>query len=287
MPYQPQSIDTSVEVDRRLFDLYRHLSPGERAERVRSLCRTADALAIAGLRTRDPQASLAQCRARLMRRRLRALMAGDHPLPPEVESMANIDQALDPFAAVLRLTVGVFDVIGIPWLIGGSIASSVHGEPRFTEDIDLAADVREEHIEALIARLAEFHVPEQQLRHAVRSGSSFSLIHVASVQKVDVFVIGVEALGRSELARRQTIEVGSGVPLTLQVASPEDVVLQKLIWYRKGRGVSERQWRDVLGVLKVQAERLDLAYLRAWAARSEIEDLLDRALDEAGVHDGK
>jgi hypothetical protein len=69
---------------------------------------------------------------------------------------------------------------------------------------------------------------------------------------------------------------------TAYVASAEDTVLTKLEWYRMGSEVSERQWRDVLGVLKVQAERLDLAYLRRWAAALGVADLLEQALSQAG-----
>jgi hypothetical protein len=160
----------------------------------------------------------------------------------------------------------------------------VHGEPRSTEDVDIVADIRPLHVEGLVSRLGEsFYYPERQLREAVRGATSFSVIHLASVRKVDVFVVGSEPLRQNEIERRQPVAIGRHAAGPLFVASPEDVVLQKLLWYRKGDETSDRQWRDILGILKVQADRLDRTYLRAWAERTGTADLLSRAFRQTGL----
>jgi hypothetical protein len=103
---------------------------------------------------------------------------------------------------------------------------------------------------------------------------------MATMFKVDVFVTGADELLSIELSRKRRVRVLEETQAELFVASPEDMVLQKLMWYRDGGGVSDRQWGDVLGVIKTQGNRLDLAYLRLWAGRKGIGELLERALAE-------
>ena len=118
---------------------------------------------------------------------------------------------------------------------------------------------------------------------AVQTQGCFNLIHLETVTKVDVFVRWRDPFAQSQFARRQRKSVGESAPLELYFASAEDTVLAKLDWYRKGGCVSDRQWRDLLGVLKVQAGALDRAYLVHWAGELDVADLLRRALDEAGL----
>jgi len=278
--YRPQSEDTTVEADRLMFDLYRRLTPAERCARVVAAARAGEALELAGVRLHEPGASDAEQRRRLMSRRAARLAAAGHSFDQASPAMTESSHSSDPLDIALRV-IAVFDALDIAYAVGGAIASAVHGEPRFTEDVDIAADVRDRHVPDLIARLREaFLVPEEQVHRAVREGTSFSVIHVASVRKVDVFVVGEQPLRRGQLERRQPVDLGSA---RLHVVSPEDIVLQKLIWYRKGGEVSERQWRDVLGVLKLQGDRLDAAYLRDGARAGDTAALLERALREAGL----
>lgn len=180
---------------------------------------------------------------------------------------------------VISKVVEVFDRLGIPYVLGGSTASSVHGAPRATNDVDLVADVRSEHVQPLTEALQdEFYVEPTAIREAIRSQGSFNLIHFETSVKVDVFIRGDDAFRGAQLARRQVEAVEDAA---FQVLSPEDVILAKLSWYRDGGCVSDRQWRDVIGVVKVQGERLDKAYLEDWARRLGVEDLLQRALGEA------
>ncbi len=187
---------------------------------------------------------------------------------------------------ILRTTLRVADVLdrlGVPYLVGGSLASSLHGIPRATQDVDLVADLAEEAVSGFVAALeGDFYVDEGMVREAVRRRASFNVIEFETMFKLDVFVVGRDVVTRTEMVRRQTVPVGEEAGQTLVVASAEDIILQKLAWYRLGGGVSERQWLDVLGVLKVQGPRLDGHYLHETAERMAVTDLLERALREAG-----
>jgi hypothetical protein len=185
--------------------------------------------------------------------------------------------------AVARV-VNAFEALGVEYLVGGSIASSVFGEPRQTVDADLVARLLGRHAEPLVERLsAEFYAYLPAIVSAIQSEGCFNLIHLETMTKVDVFVRWRDPFAQSQFARRQKKAVGESEPLQLFFASAEDTVLAKLDWYRKGGCVSDRQWRDLLSVLKVQAGALDRAYLAHWAAELRVADLLQRAVDEAGL----
>lgn len=185
----------------------------------------------------------------------------------------------------VALKVGAcLDELGIPWIVGGSVASSIHGVPRATQDIDLVAELRRTHAKPLATALeAEFYIDEDAIRDAVLRRASFNLVHLDTMTKVDVFVPKGDPLSAAQIRRRQFIQVGATPEETLPVLSAEDVVLQKLRWYDAGQRISERQWRDVLGVLKVRAGALDECYLRQQATDAGLGELLQQALDDASA----
>jgi hypothetical protein len=186
--------------------------------------------------------------------------------------------AIDPIRVALEVTRAL-DALGIANTVGGSIASSYAGEPRSTVDIDVVAAIRSEHVPALVAALSgTFYLDEDAVRRAVRESSSTNLIHLASMFKVDLFVAGGTPLDAQQIARRVAVPVEEGV--TIHIHPPEDILLQKLRWYRRGREVSDRQWRDVRGIVRVQGARLDVGYLRQHAPALGVSDLLERALGE-------
>ncbi len=188
-------------------------------------------------------------------------------------------EALQATLEVARVLEG----LGIPYLLGGSLASSLHGIPRTTEDADLVADLDYRHVPPLVAALqGTFYVDADRMRDAIRRRASFNLVHLVTLIKVDIFVYKGDSFSRSEMARRQQIELPGSGGSSLPVASAEDTVLQKLRWYVQGGGTSERQWNDILGVLKVRRATLDLSYLRRWAAELELTSLLEKALAESG-----
>ncbi len=114
------------------------------------------------------------------------------------------------------------------------------------------------------------------IKDAVVRQSSFNLIHYETAFKVDVFVRKMRPYDTVQLARRRKSVIATEPEASVYVISPEDIILSKLEWYRQGGEVSERQWRDVLGVLKVRADELNLDYLQKWAAELRVDDLLAR-----------
>ncbi|MBI3668033.1 MAG: hypothetical protein HY236_17680 [Acidobacteria bacterium] len=182
----------------------------------------------------------------------------------------------------LKQLIGALDRLHIGYMVGGSLASSIHGVARATRDIDLVADIKKEHIAPLAAALGpEFYADPEMMEQALLTGRPFNLIHYASSYKFDVFPLPREPYYQVEFARRRTAEYSleGQVALKFYVVSPEDAVLTKLVWYRSGKEVSEQQWSDVLDVVRVKGELLDLTYLRQWAGPLGVAELLEKALE--------
>lgn len=184
----------------------------------------------------------------------------------------------DPIDVALSV-IDVLDRLGIVATVGGSIASSFAGEPRSTVDIDIAAAIEESQVPAIVRALGDrFYADEEALRRAARDRSSANVIHRETAMKVDLFVAGGTPLDRQQLERRRHLALGDG--RTLPVHPPEDILLQTLRGYDLGNRVSDRQWRDIRAIVRVQGSRLDVEYLRRLAPRLGVTDLLERALGE-------
>ncbi len=179
--------------------------------------------------------------------------------------------------------LGVLDKLEIPYSVGGSAASSTHGLPRMTMDVDIVADLKREQVTELVALLQpEFYADAITIAEALARGRSFNIIHIGSAYKFDLFPLRKDAYSRTEFARRKFTGIRSLGPAEIEcaVATPEDTILRKLEWYRAGGETSERQWGDMRGVLKVSGDRMDLIYLRHWARYLKVDDLLERLLAE-------
>ena len=186
----------------------------------------------------------------------------------------------EPYAVTLLLAHAL-ERLGLRYLIGGSLASSMHGTPRSTNDADVVAELPGRAVDELVGSLQDaFYIDADMIRDAIARGASFNIIHYDTAFKVDVFVLTRDALMLEEMHRRELHDLPPDGEAQAWFASPEDTVLQKLSWYQKGHGISERQWNDVAGVIRMRGQDLDLAYLRTWAPHLDVSDLLERALDE-------
>jgi hypothetical protein len=189
----------------------------------------------------------------------------------------EIRAALDPVA-------DAFEALGVDYRVGGSVASSALGIARSTLDIDLVADLRASHVVALVERLqADYYIDGDMIHDAIRRQVSFNIIHLATMMKVDVFVLGPRPFDRASFSRVLHEPLGDSHERSFPLTTPEDIVIRKLEWYHLGGGVSQRQWADILGVLKLQGDALDRAHLAHWARELGVADLLERAMTEAGV----
>lgn len=187
--------------------------------------------------------------------------------------------------AAVQPVVEVLERLGVIYHIGGSVASSAHGSPRATNDVDVVVDLRPEHVPALCAALADaYYVSAELLRHAIAQRSCANLIHLASGYKVDLFVSRGGEYDRCALSRGVDRKLEPGTR-SLRVATAEDILLRKLEWYRAGGETSDRQWHDILGILRLRQRDLDRGYLDRWAPELGVDDLLRRAT-EAVAADG-
>ena len=185
-------------------------------------------------------------------------------------------------ADALKRVLGVLDRLEIPYLVGGSLASSAYGLVRSTLDADLVVDIKLDHVDELADALkVDFYADPGMMRKAIQLGRSFNLIHFATSFKVDIFPLGADAYSSAQFARRSFQALTSlGEAIECSVATAEDTILNKLRWFRLGNEASEQQWNDLRGIIRVSGPRLDLAYLHEWARNLKIADLLERLLNE-------
>jgi hypothetical protein len=190
---------------------------------------------------------------------------------------------LDIIEIIFRV-VNVFEKLGVAYHIGGSLASSAFGIARATLDVDIVADIKSKQVTPFVESLREeFYVDAEMINDAIKRHSSFNLIHFETMFKVDVFVLKNRPFDRQAFSRRIQRPVSENGLLQLFFATPEDIILNKLEWFKKGGEVSDRQWSDVLGVMKVQGAELDTSYLKQWAEKLGIFNLLEKALKDAGI----
>lgn len=153
----------------------------------------------------------------------------------------------------LEPVIQVFEELGVHYYVGGSVASSAYGFARATLDVDLVSDLKQQHVPILVQKLKSlYYIDENAVLNAIRSNTSFNLIHLKTMFKVDVFIL-------------------------------QHGHYPKLEWYKNGGCASERQWLDVLGVMKVQGNALDLEYLRQWAKELAVDGLLEKAIVESKI----
>ncbi|MEK7465897.1 MAG: hypothetical protein AAB074_00660 [Planctomycetota bacterium] len=174
--------------------------------------------------------------------------------------------------------------LGIRHAVGGSMASILHGEPRLTQDVDFIIELGEAKIPDVVRAFGNgYYIAEPAVRDAVQRSASFNVIHLATMLKADLYVAGRSVLDPLQIGRAIPMKLRKDSAAEIRVSSAEDIVLRKLEWYRKGREVSDRQWRDILGVLKVSGARLDRNFMATTAEAAGVTDLLERSIREAGL----
>ncbi len=187
----------------------------------------------------------------------------------------------DPILRVALRVAEVLEACDVRYLLGGSLASSIYGEPRSTLDIDLVIALTQPAVEEFVSRLGEeFYADAEVIRRAIDQRSSANLLHLPTSLKVDLFIVGGTPLDQEQMARRRRVQVSSDPDRFLYVYTAEDILLQKLRWFRLGGETSDRQWRDVQAIVRVQAGHLDSAYLGRSAAVLGVGDLLVKAMKD-------
>jgi hypothetical protein len=185
---------------------------------------------------------------------------------------------------VTLLVTKVLEKLNIQYLLGGSLATSLHGLARSTLDADIVADIHLDQVELFASYLRDaFYVDEEMIREAIRRIGSFNLLHLETLFKIDIFVMKQRPFDVNQMQRRISQNLDDTLPERMYVSSVEDIILAKLEWFKAGGETSDRQWQDILGVLRVQAETIDKGDLRKWAVSLGVLDLLERAFREAEI----
>lgn len=195
--------------------------------------------------------------------------------------MGNWMMLPEPIAVTAKVTA-VLEKLKVPYFIGGSIASTIYGMVRTTQDSDIVADLHIDQVKSFVETLmADFYIDAEMIADSIDRNSSFNIIHRESMFKVDIFIPSTLPFEKIRFARAQRRILSNDPEVSANISSAEDTILMKLVWYRMGGEVSERQWRDVMGMLKVQGDRLDFDYMRQWGTTLKVGDLLERAKGEA------
>jgi hypothetical protein len=188
-------------------------------------------------------------------------------------------------AEALEPVIKTFDELGILYYIGGSIASSAYGIARTTLDIDMVSNLIPSNIKPLTERLKEkYYIDAEMISEAIKRQSSFNILHLDTMLKIDVFILKSREYSQKAFERKIKDKLEEDPDsISIYLCSPEDIILNKLEWYKSGGEISERQWNDIAGVIKVQSNNLDKEYLRRWASQLELFDLLEKAFSECNL----
>lgn len=274
--YRSQSEDTSVEADAAYYYFLRQKPLATRIAMTQALIRMAKQLAIVSVQRQYPNDVTLAVQLRAARRIL-----ADKYMPTFIPGGTLMEwQQQDSLTLTQRLHQR-FEQIGIAYYLGGGLAAAIWGEPRVTQDADIIFQFQPEQLNLLVAALEAdgFYCPPggvEEVRLGV--GKTISITHTQTVDNADLIVMSSEPFEQSQMSRRIRID-DLGAPFW--VCTAEDIILQKLLWSRRSR--SEKQWRQVLGVLKAQSDCLDYGYLSEWADRLEQTDRLTQAFLEAGL----
>jgi len=183
---------------------------------------------------------------------------------------------------VLKQLTDILDDLRISYAIGGSIASSVYGKVRFTQDADITVAAFGDKADQLYNMLkSSFYISKDAMHQAISNRSSFNVIHLESAFKIDIFVQKDDDFHRQIFLRRRKVKLDESIRHLFDIVSVEDIILLKLQWYQSTGCISERQWSDVLGVLTVQSKLMDMKYLKSCSEKLGLSDILKKAIQES------
>lgn len=183
---------------------------------------------------------------------------------------------------ILKDFTDILESLGIIYAIGGSVASSIYGKVRFTQDTDMTVEPFENKADEFFRLVrSKFYISSDAMRQSLKLKSSFNVVHLESAFKIDIFIQKDTKFEKQLLPRRKFMKLSDRFEKAFSIVSAEDIILLKLRWYRQTDCSSEKQWEDILSVLEVQKGELDLGYLRKWAGVLGIDRLLANAISEA------
>jgi hypothetical protein len=272
--YCPQSIDTNINADLVRFHLYRQRTTVERFILGAKYKQSARQLSIECLRQSFPELTAEAFSKKIAIAWLQEKHQSDY-IPP----LNPMSWSQDP-TAIASLLAQILNTANIPYYITGGVAAIAHGEPRATIDLDVVISIDLADLPNLAANFEAqgFYVAGLA---DVMAGSlrCINITHLETIENVDLMISGREEYDLIKFDRSRSYTLpGSG---EVAIASPEDVIISKLVWRKTSQ--SDKQWRDILGILKVQQEKLDFVYLREWVERFRLVDDWQRAKVEAGV----
>lgn len=267
--YTPQAEDTSIEADRHLFKLLTQRTPEQRMAMTVRYTQGGLAMSLGGLKHR-----FGHLDQKAFAYKVAQAWLGDH-WPPGFEPKGDPMTWTQDSIGLARRLHAIFNDLKILYYVTGGVASTTYGEPRFTIDLDLVINMSGADLYPLVAALEAdgFYVPGVDDAVSGRM-KTLQITDQTTIERADLVIAGNEAWDAIKFSRRQLVN-------QIYLASPEDVILNKLRWGQRSQ--SEKQWRDVLGVLKVQGTELDFPYLQEWAERLGLTEDLNRAMAAAGI----
>jgi hypothetical protein len=274
--YQTQSDDTAIASEIILFNLWRSQSLLQRIINLNHNTYSARCTAWYIAKTTLANQNQRQQIGYFLKKVLDTNWIDCVEIQGELQMTGAIEEAL--------IVAEILESLDIPYLVGGSLASGIWGEMRYTQDIDLVVDIKESQIKLLLnAFSARFYISEIAVREAVKLGQSFHLIDHQTGWKIDMFLLTKDPFQQLRFQQKTQVLVNE-MGQNLSFSSAEDTILQKLIWYEMTQKNSSQQWRDILGIFKLQQSALNLDYLQQWANILQLSTALEKAIKESQLN---
>ena len=275
--YQPQSQDTDIEADIYLFQKWRQLSLKQRIERFISHERGVKKLCLIGIKSRNRNSTIQEIRNLFTR-----AVLGEKFTPDFQPKGINENMWIQDSISLAGELHQIFESINIDYYVNRGVASSIHGEPRSTRDLDLVIEVKPNQIDLLVKTLeaSGYYCPAGAVEDLhCGLGNMLNITHTETIANADIYIKDNSPYSISQMNRKILIDVEE-IPV-FWIASAEDIILQKLRWGKGSK--SEKQWRDVLGIIKLQSKNLDYGYLTEWAENLDLVADLSEVLTQAGI----